>query len=183
MADSRKQRAMRRSSARAAGRTRSQLMTPGRIVEQGVGWGNVARGVARIAGNVAKSKPKTPAKTAAKSPGTTKGVSKVTGGVLKNGKPAKYGPAKKKLTPQQKAAQTRAMNKWRAEQAKKAAEGPKRRTPNTKAAAEGPKKGMSGKKKAAYIGGGAGVVGLGVGGVVTGSRKKTPATKQNRFRK
>jgi hypothetical protein len=120
------------------------------------GRGGKAPGVG--AGAAAKGKPR-PAK---KLTGTSKtGVSKVTGGLLKNGKPAKYGPKNKKLTPAQRGAQTRAMNKWKAQNAKGAAsEGPKKITPKSTATKTSK---VTGKKVAGGTAAAAGITAAGYG--------------------
>ena len=128
-----KRSSVKRSSAE--GPKRSVKMSPTamayskrnpRIVESGVG--NIPMTIAR-AGKAAVDFFKGPAVRVAPKPSsfktTTSGVSKRTGGVMKNGKPVKYGPAKKTLTPGQKGAQTRLTNKARANYA---AEGPKKST-------------------------------------------------------
>lgn len=72
-AEARKKAARTRATARAQARTRQTMRTPGRMVEQGVGWGNIARGVARIVGGsrgAAKPAASTAKKTtAARTPG------------------------------------------------------------------------------------------------------------------
>ena len=126
-----KRSSVKRSSAE--GPKRSVKMSPTamayakrnpRIVESGVG--NIPMTIAR-AGKAAVDFFKGPAVRVAPKPSsfktTTSGVSKKTGGVMKNGKPVKYGPAKKTLTPGQKGAQTRLTNRARATYA---AEGPKK---------------------------------------------------------
>lgn len=132
-----------------------------RIVESGVGNlpMTVAKGIYSLIGKYGVA-PKVSAKPTPKptstrlSGSTTKGVSKVTGGVLKGGKPVKYGPARKTLTPAQKAAQTRAMKKARATYA---AEGPKKSV-----SAKSKKPAFSRKTKAGIgaVGAGASVAGI-----------------------
>jgi hypothetical protein len=205
--------ATRRASARAKGRERGQalrtlrfsLEQPGPILEGGVGLGNVVRGIARIVGSRAGSSATKKAAPAAKktvstykdlggSRNTTRQGFSAQGEFLtRSGNPKKFGPAKPRLTPGQKGAQTRAMNKWEAEQRaakraaarKKGAEGPKA-TSTSKTT----KPKMSKKKKAAI---GAGV-GAGVGTLAyatypragaEGPKKNKVTTKsgQIRFRK
>jgi hypothetical protein len=119
--------ARKRATSRAQARTRNSAYPLGRPKVQEAGVGNLAMTAIRAGMAIAKSGSK--AAPAARLAGSSKtGVSKVTGGMLKNGKPAKYGPKNKTLTPAQKSAQTRAMNRWKAENAKGAAsEGPKKK--------------------------------------------------------
>lgn len=53
--EARKKAARKRATVRAQERTRRTTRTPGKVSEQGVGWGNVARGVARIVGSASRS--------------------------------------------------------------------------------------------------------------------------------
>jgi hypothetical protein len=142
----------------------------GRAIASRIGGAGAARATARS--NAASSARNTAAARAAKTGrpagSSTTGVSKVSGGVLKGGKPTKYGPPKKKLTPQQKAAQTRLMNKARA---KYAAEGPKRST----AAKPSSTKAFSKKAK---VGIGAAGVGLSAASIAA-SRRGAEGPKKN----
>lgn len=155
--------ARRRTTARAQARTRQQMLRkPTTVTESGVGNipMTIARGVSALIGRATAQGAKTAVRKPSAVGGTSRGVSKVTGGALKRGKPAKYGPANKKLTPQQRAAQTRAMNKAKA---KYAAEGPKKSVAKKAVASKPVKTGLSTKKKviAGTAAGATGVVAYG----------------------
>lgn len=51
----RKAAARKRATVRAQERTRRTIRTPGKMAEQGVGLGNLARGIARIVGSTARA--------------------------------------------------------------------------------------------------------------------------------
>lgn len=154
-----------RATARAKARTRQQLMNP-RMVEAGVG--NIPASLARLGVAVAKtvskgSKSSKPAPKPTRVPGQTKkGINPATGSVKPStgrGSKSPMGPSRPKLSPQQKAAQTRKMNQWKAEQAaaKKAAA----KKTRTQEAAKAKNKVMTGKKgKAAAVYGGTGLASL-----------------------
>ena len=134
--------ARRRTTARAQARTRQQMLRkPTTVTESGVGNipMTIARGVTALIGRATAQGAKTVVRKPSAIGGTSRGVSRTTGGALSRGKPAKYGPKNKKLSPQQKAAQTRAMNKWRtgqAAQAKTASSITKTASSKTKAATQ-----------------------------------------------
>lgn len=85
----RKAAARKRATFKAQERTRRSLMTPGKVVEQGVGWGNIARGVARIVGSTAKASGKAGRPAANPSSRAAKQAAKKTSS-------AKKTPAKKR---------------------------------------------------------------------------------------
>ena len=159
----------KRSTLRAQARTRNASYPMGRPRVQENAVGNVPMTIARAgmallkAGGKAGSKA-APATRLAGS--TSKGVSRVSGGAIKSGKPVKYGPRNKTLTPAQKAAQTRAMNKWKAQNAKGAAsEGPKRKAAASAASKSAPAKTskVTGRRVAGGTAAAAGITAAGYG--------------------
>ena len=151
-------------SMRKEGSKRVAPTRPSKIQESGVGNVpmTIAKGLSAIFGRSGSATSKTAATRLSGS--TTSGVSKVTGGVLKRGKPAKYGPAKKTLTPAEKGAQTRAMKKARASYA-----------------AEGTKKSVSSAKSKINkrkIGAGIGA-GVGAGAVLYGATRGSEGPKRS----
>lgn len=150
-------------SMRKEGSKRVAPARPSRIVESGVG--NPLMAASRAFANYLGKPASVASKPATQLAGSTRaGVSRATGGALKGGKPAKYGPSKKTLTPQQKAAQTRAMNKAKA---RYAAEGPKKSVAKKPAA-----KGLTKRQQAAGAGA-AGAATVGAAGVALSRGKKT----------
>lgn len=151
-------------SMRKEGNKRVAPTRPSKIQESGVGNVpmTIAKGLSAIFGRSGSATSKTAATRLSGS--TTSGVSKVTGGVLKRGKPTKYGPAKKTLTPAEKGAQTRAMKKARATYA---AEVPKKSVSSAK-----PK--ISKRKIGAGVG-----AGVGAGAVLYGATRGSEGPKRS----
>ena len=180
--------ARKRATSRAQARTRNSSYPLGRPKIQEAGAGNPAMAAIRAGAAILKSG-RTAAATArlagntagaaARLAGSSKtGVGKATVVMLKNGKPVKYGPKNKTLTPAQKGAQTRAMNRWKAENAKGAAsEGPKK-----KAAASAVSKSASAKTSKVTgkrIAGGTAAAGA---GAAAGYGTYKAATKRSKYK-
>lgn len=193
----RKAAARKRATVRAQERTRRTLRTPGKTVEQGVGWGNVARGVARIVASGAKGASKTKvaprtgstvSKVAARSKPTAaskkEAISKLSASDRKRYETAvesaksfrgatKIKSGRSKLTVAQKA--PKKINQPRKPTSKQMAQAKAARDSwaSTAKSSKATKSGMSKKKKAAI---GAGVV-TGVGALAYGTKPKSFASE------
>lgn len=172
--DARKKAARTRATARAQARTRQTVRTPGRMVEQGVGWGNIARGIARIVGSSRTAA--RPAATAARPAASS--VAKKTAAAKKT--TAARRPAQRDVLTAGERAQLRAEQASRRARAagntplaaRKAEQARALGAKQTERARLAAKPKMSKKKKAA-IGGGV----LGVGTLAYATKPKSMASE------